>query len=160
VRWILGSSRKEFLRNPKKTDRQSIPVTDNDVLWYDRYELVLSGLLGGIFGFVGTFFIWVAVALVYPIFADPPPITLILLEIIGTLVFTLLGVLSNRIVARIAIRGMISTTSVQLFLSAVYGGAVVLALNAIFSVEGIIPGRSLPIALTYSGVYFYLLAPR
>jgi|SRR5438128_2259282 len=152
------------LHRTRKRRRNYVEVKDEDLIWTTWSERLPRVLLAWSFGFIGTFFLWLGLAIMYPIFADWP-YTLLVLEIVVSSILAVTAWGRDTLMRKLADRGFVPTFIVQKILDWAYYLAFPLALYPYLSIKGAIPGVSPPLPI-YStlplialGLFFFMLTP-
>jgi hypothetical protein len=137
-------------------------VKDEDLIWTSWSERLPRVLVAWSFGFVGTFFLWLGLAIVYPIFADWP-YTLLVLEVVVSSVLALIAWEREAVMTQLAKRGFVPIFIAQKAIDWVYYLAFPVALYPYLSIKGAIPGVSPPlpiystVPLIFLGLFFFMI---
>jgi len=152
------------LHRTRKRRRTYVEVKDEDLTWTTWSERFPRALIAWSFGFIGTFFVWLGLAIVYPIFADWP-YTLLVLELVVSSILAVIAWERDTLVRILANSGFVPTFILQKIIDWVYYLAFPLALYPYLSIKGAIPGVSplLPVystlPLIFLGLFFFMLTP-
>ena len=145
--------------------RKSIEINSDDLITHHWSEQLVFALLSWALGYVGSFFIWLGLAIRYPIFAEWL-YTLLVFEIVGSALFALLAALREELLRKIAKQGFVFTFFLEKGIFWAYYGAFLIALYPLLSLKGAIPEIS-PLLPVYSslpiisvGLFFFLIIPR
>ncbi len=147
------------MRNLRSERTKKVEITNDDLIRYSTTQEILTGIEGFVLGYLGLTIIWVAIGLAYPIVFEIPN-SLLLVVFPGSLMLAAIGRLRNRIVRRIADRGLSWIYWIQRIFSWLFWVGVLLAIYAILAVEHLIPEYSIPFSVLLAGSYFLVAAPR
>jgi len=115
--------------------RKSIEINSDDLITHHWSEQLVFALLSWALGYVGSFFIWLGLAIRYPIFAEWL-YTLLVFEIVGSALFALLAALREELLRKIAKQGFVFTFFLEKGIFWAYYGAFLIALYPLLSLKG------------------------
>jgi len=161
---VFRAARKILVRSLRhywvpKIRTNSVSVSIDDLVLYGVPLLFLMGILGGIFGFLGFFVVWISIGLAVPsVFANQYSLPIVVFP--GTITFALIGAFRNRIVKRGAKQGFASLADFRFKLEELFWSAVILAIYGMLARTRIIPEFSISLSVFLMGTYFLMATPR
>jgi len=167
-RQLKAKRRRRRSRRSRTNQRwKSIELTDEDLVKHDWIVLFIRSLFAWELGYIGAFFVWVGLALAYPIFAEWP-YTLLTFEIVISFGLGTLATFREVLLRKIAKRGFVLTFVVQKVVFYSYYGAFVVALYPLLTVRQNLLGISIPptfpayssLPFVMIGLFFFLIIPR
>ena len=131
---------------------------DADLILYSPTKQILTGIEGFLFGFLGITISWIAIELAFPILFEYQYVLLVVV-FAGAFALSGVGLYRNRIVRRMATRGLAWTYWLQRTFDWLFWIGVFLAIYALLAIRQVIPNYSTPLSLLLAGLYFLLAIP-